>query len=298
MPDIESLVTWHEPTSLGDFPGEGRAILFGDNRPVPGRPSRLEAVQYPEGYIAIRAVDILTGEALGDPTYSDSASAPERGSDQESRYPIPKIRRLYPAVDIGDDRQITALRYHNDYTIQTDVTPAQSRLFTRAFITPHKKTLFVEGKGGAGDNRRAFGHLQIQQGNVGPEMRGCIVVGIGSGKRRMETSRVCADLDTQGQLSSERPIRAQRRVLQKLGLKRLASRLTYPEGADWTEISDKTQQIDVMDAVAKLLGMDKWRGLDLRLSAAGLYAALGKSNLNIADVIVPARTDREHGLGL
>lgn len=281
---VESLVTWREPTEIGMLAGSEWVIpsLEGD---YPGlRPRHLEAVRYLEGYIAAYAVDSVTGEKRTDPEHSYRFSGMYGRGDLFRYVPSFTVTQTQPPIDIGDGKQIRSVRNH-DFVTETHIEPADAgRPFTRVIITPERKMLFVEGEGKIG--KRGYGFLNCQQGNVGPEPRASLVVGMArDGSKGRE--RLCADLDANGQL---RNLRTRKGMLKKLGFRKLAKQFDFEY--DWTSISDRSQQTDIMNSVAEMLGMDEWRGLDLRLSAAGLYANLGKPDLDIAKVLVQPGSPR------
>lgn len=283
MTHTESLVTWHEPRDMGKLEGSDWTLRSSKSGETP---YHLEGLQYPKGYIAAYAVNGNTGEMRTEMEYSYGIAAPS------DRGPVPplKVIRAQQPIDIGDGREIVHVRNRGNRA-ETYISPIEyKRLFTGAYIIPEQQMFFVEATARAGDEW-AFGHLQIQEGNVSPMPRASVVIGIAGTKGEINHDRLIIKLDANGQV--DKPLETRLDTLRNLGLSGLAGQLELNK-LGWASIEDVAQQSDVMNAVGELLGLGEWHGLDLRLSAAALYANLGKPDLDIAKVLVTPGGQPKH----
>lgn len=304
MREVSTLVSWDSPEDLGKIPGSewvcpvGRVDRLGAiensggtvtdeliREHAKGRPQHLSLIQFPEGYHAAMIIDSETGEQLADTRASyryDGLISCDCGAIHNT----PAVTAVLSgrSIDLPDDRQVAGLYNANDGS-QTVVHPTKvsesepdyiSRLRTAVHVTPQSNRLYITTEGKVESIDNCYAQLDIQERDS--KIEGKLLLWVSDD---WNTGQVNIVLDPNG--------RTKELKLHELGFLKVLG-----VGVDsefdhngWAEVTDPKQQDRILDATAEALGFEAWQGLDLRLTASGLYAALGRRNLDPASILVP-----------
>jgi hypothetical protein len=307
MAEVTTLVSWDALQDLGKIPGsdwmcpvgslDALGAIARDGRPITdetikeyaqGRQQHLEAVKFPEGYRAVKVIEsetgrVLTGEGA---TYRYAGLTNCNCGAIHDTPAVTSVLSERP-IDISEGREITSVYNFHDGT-QTVTTPKEvgksepdyiSRLRTTANITPQSRSLYVAMEGSVGPIGNTQARLEIRQNNL--KIMGELVMFASDGWGN--TGQLNLGLDKDGQV--EKLSVYKRGFLEALGVN--AGDFESSPSSNWVEIVDSRQQALVLGAMAEALGFGTWQGLDLRSTASGLYAAMGRRNLDLTSVLVP-----------
>ncbi len=304
MSETVRLATWNEVESLGKIPDsewvcqtpDSKALEviheLGGNAPdtevlrtADDRNHHLEMIRFPEGYEAVR---IINSEKDQPPT--DSSTAYRYGGTFTSN-----CRRLYgpcaipvpngSPIPLESGREITSVR-NFEWGTQSIIKPTVDkndsddihRLNTGVVITPESKGLIVAAEGTirAIPDAHMTIDMQEENGSLATEIAAYI-----SGPFD-KAGHVKLELDENGGLNRFRLYRLG--FLKAIGFDTSGIEITPQTG--WVTL-DESQQARIVDATAEALGMERWSGLDLRLTASGLYAAMGQGNFDPSTLLIP-----------
>jgi len=291
------LVTWDAPHSMGKILGsdwdcptnffelrvDARASGVSDRELLPDvvdRRQHLEMDEYPEGYPAVRIVDSNTGKNLRD-VDANYGYARTRRDDGILVVPILEDRPI-PAMD---GRDITEAYNHAGRGTTTVVRPhsaePQSEPWRRYLdIAPQKRLIEVRADGdlksvegaklsvsAAQEHGHTTGHLDFWLNPEGDSTGELAVQLYGSGR----VNRVwCRG----------------RGFLKALGVNTENLDLYFSHDDEYEPVMNAKDRRLILGAAAEALGLDRWRQLDLRLTASGLYKVLGQPDLDPSTALV------------
>lgn len=309
MSEVASLVSWDQAVEQGKIPGSdwvrptaplgtiGKFERSGGivtdeviTELAGGHPQHLEMTAYPEGYQAVKIVDSETGRVMTESRHASSYGG-LISCNCGAFHNVPSFNSVLSGRDISltDGRVLSSVNIFGRGT-ESVIQPAAvsefepdyiPRIRTGAHVNPSARNLdvYTEGRMAA-----------IEGGHVKLDVREKDATKVGA----KLTAWVSSTWDTLGQINLELDATGQveRLMVCKDGfLKILGVRIDLGLKADngyWGEIVDPKQQALVLDATAEAFGFgEKWKGLDLKLTASGLYAAMGQRNFDPSTILVP-----------
>lgn len=254
-----------------------------------GRPQHLELIEFPEGYKAVKVVDSETGDVLTGERHT-SRYAGIISCNCGALHDIPAVTSVISqnAFPIGEGVEVASV-YNSSGGTQTVLKPVEvdrsepdylDRLRTATHITPQANKLFMAAEGQVGAIEGGHAILNVQEKDSNIESKLMILVGSGS----ENTGQLNLDLGADGQVEKVAVFKSG--LLEALGV---SVSCELDSRSHWGEIVDPKQRAIVLDAAAEAIGFDeRWHGIDLKLTASGLYAAMGKRNPDPASLLVPA----------
>lgn len=305
--EIIDLVSWNSPEHQGKIPGSDWVCPVGDLRELANaemagvsitdavvqellpesRAQHLELTRYPEGYLEVKIAD-SEGRELTDARSQyqyGGLGGCTCGGNRES----PTVTSVLwdRPIDLGDGKEIWSVRRDDD-GLRTSIRPTQvpsaamdheARFRTGSDISPQGRHLAVRTEGSI----RAIdqGHAQVVVLQNGAKRGGRITTWISG--HNANHGAVEVGLGPTGQV---RTLKVCRDGL----LKAIGANVTVDlrESDGWGEVTDPRKQSVVVDAMAEALGLEGgWRGLDLKLTASGLYTAMGRRNFDPTSALVP-----------
>lgn len=309
MSEVRDLVSWNEAEELGKIEGTdwvcpvGSIDTLGDVHRLGGeitdeditvlangRDQHLAVTQFPEGYKAVKIINSETGAVLTDYDaayrYFGLYSCACGNSCGAAVASVMTGRRL----PLDDDHELSNLTNPAQGTqslispiaVSPDDLDAARRERTYAQITPQGRELYIRTGGNLGAFERSGVDLDIRQSNdrVGAELSLSVMDEIAN-----VIGQVTMDLDQAGAVSKLMVYRAG--WLEAIGMQ-VSSDFEFDLRTGWGKAVNERTQTRVLDATAEALGFGaSWTGLDLKMTAAGLYAAMSKRDLQVSSVLVP-----------
>jgi hypothetical protein len=313
VPDEYSLAGWEQAEPLGKIEGSewvnptngtqtladvhqlGGRVTAEDVRVLAdGRDQHLELFRLPEGYKYVRIVDSATGQALtgvdDDKKYSGHSSSCGCGTGHGIAT-TPSILDGRP-VPIEGNKAITEI-INLDEGTQTTVRPTAvglhepdyiSRSRTLARFLPAAHELYINAETPVGAIDKANGKITIRQDDQ--KISGELLVCQNMSDGYTVGGQIGLTLNRAGQVETMQIYKSG--LLRTLGV-RPGSVFTGNKQAtmsEWANVTDPAQQQQIAEALAEALGMDDWNGLDLRLTASGLYKTMGQRNFDFTSALV------------
>ena len=298
MNEVLNVVSWDKATNLGKVSGSewvcptgdleaigaihniGKCINDEDVRVMAdGRRQHLTLIQFPEGYHAVHIIDTDTGRILTDAKHTKRyvGFATSRTATHCSPGTVGFL--LGQPINLDGGKQITSVENLTG-SVHTTLQPIQGTTYdyslalSRINISPQARELdmIVAGK---------IGGLDLAMFNVretNSKVTGTLAIPLTKGGVR---GRINLDLNAEGQ--AEKLTVSKSGSLQLLGLH--IGTDSPSEKNDQQAVTDPDQQNLALDVAAEALGFGSWKGLDLKATAAGLYAAMGRRDIDLGKYI-------------
>lgn len=298
MNEALHVVSWDEATNLGKVPGSewvcptgdlgaigaihnvGKHIIDEDVRIMAdGRWQHLTLLQFPEGYHAVHIIDTETGRILTDAKRTKRYVGFVTARTATHCSPGTVSFLLGRPINLDDGKQITSVE-HLTGGVHTTLQPAQGTTYdyslalSRVSLSPQARELDMLVAGKIGGLDLAMFHVRETNSKV----TGTLVIPLTKGGAR---GRINLDLNAEGQ--AEKLTVSRSGSLRLLGLH--ISTDPHSEKNDQQAVTDPDQQSLALDVAAEALGFDSWKGLDLKATAAGLYAAIGQRDIDLGEHI-------------
>lgn len=317
------LVTWDAPENLGKVPESDWICPVGDvtmlslyemlggevdddaiRRWADGRPQHLELLQYPEGYHALQVVDSESGQVLQDGAasreYSSYQQYIEDCNVRSGFYTEPGTRFIIAPelggqqLNLDEGRRMTLFSISRGTSyiavhsrpFSTKESDAETRLRGSLILWPQTKSMTLSSYGKAGDFEGEV-TIMIAEGR-GLSATGMIQIEANDPESRHET--IMLSLDGHGQVTAVDADSRSTKILRKFG--------ADPSTISWSptgngRITNPDDQQRVAGNVAEIFALGQtWEGIDLRLTAAGLYAMFGQDRPDLNQIIVPQSSDK------
>jgi hypothetical protein len=296
----QDIVSWGQAELIGPVPGSGWLCpkidvdqlvavhkLGGTVTPedvrylADGRDQHLNLYHYPEGEEYVEIVDTETGAVLTDPKDLNQYLTNRPMSNYGTINAFSGVR-----LPISGARDIVHVINYQEGT-QTAIQPAEvpgddylPRLRTIMRITPAIRQLMMHGESYTDIIDGGMVTLAITQ--KGATVKGGLRIDQHVSGNSLAGGHLSINLDAGGQ--------ARELWVCNLGLLRIigvqdASRMYFDETIP---VEDSTVQRGILNPLAEVLGMPEWNGLDLRLTASGLYAAMAAKSYDLTKILVPA----------
>lgn len=307
MIETPGIVSWDSPMEQGKLPDSDWVYPLGDLDTIEGidhsgeeitdadlrvfadgRSQHLELVRFPEGYQAARVIDSETGETVETPgrtqRYGGTVKRVERGRDsREVDVMLPVL--FGRAISLGGGKELQIVDNPGFGTLSV-VGPAKikpgepgfrNQFLTSMSINPKARELNIAAAGKARSIDSAHAKLEIRERDR--KLKAELALWVGEGANN--TGQLNLNLDTIGNITDLSVTKTG--FLDALGVK------LEPDFDDsnWADITDHREQATVLNALAEALGMERWSGLDLPLTALSLYVAIGQSEPDPAACLVP-----------
>src|SRR5206468_12016444 len=124
-----------------------------------------------------------------------------------------------------------------------------------------------------------YGTLTIQEADA--NATGELTVWVG---KPNVSGQINVELGADGQVTKLAAYK--RDLVDRLGV---AIESNFNPNTNWVKIDDPAQQVIALNGLSEMLGLGQWRGLDLRLTASGLYAAMGHRDFDPFGALVPQK---------
>lgn len=305
MSEVQGIITWEVAEDLGKIEGsdwvfpaydiddKGREHALGEELDYRGtlkmpadRRQYLSLVQFPEGYHAARVVG-GNGEELtslsslrryqrvlhcscGQPhganatkTLAGTPSPLQGGKELRGVYNYPDGPQSVIKPIVGD--------HDPDYL---------EKFQTGLKINPNARKLSIYSEGPVESMEDTRAQVEIKEENGTPEMNLILWV-----SRMYESSGLIDMKVGPNGVPTELNIH-KTGLLKALGIKPEQGGFAFKEGSGWGQAEDKKKEAQVLRAMSEALGLGTWTGFDLKMTAAGLYKAMGQSNLDPSSVLV------------
>lgn len=302
MSATESLINWDGARNLGKIPGsewlcptaedlsslgavhrmsgsvtEDDIRIFAD-----GRDQYYRLKQYPEGQYAVDIIDAETEGIRTGSRYEVMYKGLGSCSCGESFEGPTVVHRTFDeSFPLPDGREIALVASLHGMT--TVIKPTNGTGPEKTEIVPERRSFTMKKMGGVGPLDRATMWLTFNQtgGRVGAELQLSQLTGLDC--EAWKTSSVTLKLNGSGQ-PTEVSIN-KKQLLDSLGVALKAG--IYEEADGYTKIRDPAEIAKVTNGIATVLGMHNWTGIDLRRTAANIYASMGKPDFDMATSLVP-----------
>jgi hypothetical protein len=259
-----------------------------------GRDQHLELFGLPEGYRYARIVDSSTGQVLtrpGDDRKYNGLSSCSCGTGHSAATFDSILNSQF--IPLEGDKEITNI-INLDKGTQTTVKPTEvdlhkpdykSRSRTAARLLPDAREFHIETQAPVGTIHNANGTLTIKQDDT--KTSGELVIYQTERDGHTVGGQIGLKLDGAGQIEKMQVYKSG--LLRTLGIRTGAVFRGNRQATmrEWATVTDPTQQQQIVEVLAEALGMDCWNGLNLRLTASGLYKAMGRRDLDLTSVLVP-----------
>jgi len=288
-----SLVTWDEVVT-GEMIGEpwvcpteglGRinTMLEGDGidpeaitdqflmEHAGGRRQRLRLMMFPrEGYHALEIVDTDTGAVVADQVAHQRYGGVRDTGDRFFAVPVPVVDRESEtkSLPLDEYREVCGVANKKGCTITSIRKVSQDPAAGPSmFIIPDRE-LFIQASGPLGAQPDVDLSVTIQEASDRPPMATILLTSGGDFLTLVLDERgYVTHLDTPGG-----------RLLGILGIELGVD----PDASSGCTVTDSEQRQDISKELAKTLGHEGGKRLDLRLTASGLYAAMSKPSTDPA----------------
>jgi len=248
-----------------------------------GRAQHLMLYRYPEGQHYVEAVDSDTGKVLTHPDDLQRYDSLERSTFRyvnafSSTYPLP----------LGVGYELRGVEGYGDEGVRTTVQGAQVpesqpdclyRRRSRMRVLPAAHKLDIEAHSASNVLPDAIAMLKISQ-TMCDAQAVLRIERLDDAHTLYGGLRLC--MDTSGQAVRVGVHGCYRG--EPLGLPDVGA----GAAGEMQYIDDTVMRGRILDAFARAVGFDRWRGLDLRMTASGLYQAMAARDYSVTNVLVSA----------